>query len=630
MAAGRRRWEFCMNLFTSYVVRLVAVGMGAFHVYTSYFGTFYPYVQRSVPVMLALILTFLTMRARKDQPADAKVPLYDWALALLAVLVVGFVTVNSDYLANRWPMTPSFAMSGMEIAFGVIASLLILEATRRLLGWTLVIVAVIALLYTYFGEYSPILVLQHRAYTFEHMLDYIYMTDNGIWGVALGVAATYIVLFIIFGAFAEKAGVAQFFIDLANSIAGHTKGGPAKVAIFSSGLIGSVTGSTVANVYTTGQFTIPMMKRLGYRPSIAGAVEALASNGGQIMPPILGATAFILAAYSGVPYVKVAMASLIPALLYFGGLFWFIHLEAHKTGLTGIPRSEKPDVLKVLVKGGHLMSPLAVLIGCLVYGFSPVRAAFFAILFTVIISWLRKETRLGPKEIIEALELGARNSVLIVITCATVGFIIGGFLITGLGLNVSSAIISLSGGYFIVTLFLVGMSCIVLGMGMNTVAAFILVSVVGVPALTSQGVDPLVANMFVFYFALLSHITPPVCLAIFAGAQIAGANIWETAFVGMKMSAVPYVLPFLIVFTPSLLLIGTPQAIVLETATTAIGFLFVISGVQGWALYRLNWTERLVCFATGACFIWPILAVKGVGILFAAALVTYMVVRSKR
>ena len=416
-------------------------------------------------------------------------PLYDWALALLAIPVIGYVTVYSDYLAERWPMTLTYAMSNLEIVFGVLATGLILEATRRILGWPLVIVAIIVLLYTYYGEHMPFKVLRHRVYTFEHMLDYLYMTDNGIWGVALGVAATYIVLFVIFGAFAEKAGVSDFFIDFANSIAGHTKGGPAKVAIFSSGMIGSVTGSTVANVYTTGQFTIPMMRKLGYRPAVAGAVEALASNGGQIMPPILGATAFILAAYSGVPYVKVALASLIPALLYFGGLFWFIHLEAHKTGLSGIPKSEKPDVLDVLLKGGHLVSPLLVLISCLVYGYSPVRAAFFAIVFTVIISWVRKETRLGPRRIIEALEAGAKSSVLIVISCATVGFVIGGFLITGVGLNVSSAIINLSGGYFFTTLLMIGLACLVLGTGMNTVAAFILVSVVGTPALTGQGVD---------------------------------------------------------------------------------------------------------------------------------------------
>ncbi len=620
-----------MNLITPYVVRLIAVGLSTFHLYTAYFGTFYPYVQRSVPVMLALILTFLTIRASaKDRDSEAPVPLYDWGLALLTVPVIGYITFNSDYLANRWPMTPTFAVTDLQMTLGVLASLLIFEATRRILGWPLVIVAVIALLYTYFGEYSPFLVLQHRAYTFEHMLDYIYLTDNGIWGVALGVAATYIVLFIIFGAFAERAGVSEFFIDLANSIAGHTRGGPAKVAIFSSGMIGSVTGSTVANVYTTGQFTIPMMKRLGYRPAVAGAVEALASNGGQIMPPILGATAFILAAYSGVPYVKVAMASLIPALLYFGGLLWFIHLEASKTGLAGIPKSEKPDFLKVMLKGGHLMSPLAVLIGTLVYGYSPVRAAFYAIVFTVIISWLRKETRLGPREILEALEAGAKSAVLIVVTCATVGFVIGGFLITGLGLNVSSAIISMSGGYFLGSLFLVGLACIVLGMGMNTVAAFILVSVAGVPALTTQGVDPLVANMFVFYFALLSHITPPVCLAIFAGAQVANANIWETAFVGMKMSAVPYLLPFLIVFTPSLLLFGTAEIIVLNALAVATGLAFIISGVQGWALDRLGLIERLICFLIGGSFIWPAMEVKAAALVLGAIAVAYVVLKNKR
>ena len=619
-----------MSVFTKYVTRFVAVGMASFHIYTAYFGTFYPYTQRSLPVMLALILTFLTKRTRKDTPDDAPVPFYDWVLVALTIPVIGYVTFNSDYLANRWPMTSTFPVTDLELLFGTIAALLILEATRRLLGWLLVIVAAVALIYTYWGEHLPFLSLKHRVYTFEHMLDYLYLTDNGIWGVALGVAATYIVLFIIFGAFAEKAGVAEFFIDLANSITGHTKGGPAKVAICSSALIGSVTGSTVANVYTTGQFTIPMMKRLGYKPSIAGAVEALASNGGQIMPPIMGATAFILAAYSGVPYVEVAIASLIPALLYFGGLFWFIHLEAHKTGLVGIPVEDKPSVKKVLLKGGHLMSPLLALIGCLIYGFSPVRAAFYAIVFTVVISWVRKETRIGPKEFIEALELGAKNSVLIIVTCATVGFVIGGFLITGLGLNASSAIIAFSGGHFVAILFLVGLACIVLGMGMNTVAAYLLVSVVGTPALTSQGIDPFVANMFVFYFALLSHITPPVCLAIFAGAQIAGANVWETAFMGVKMSAVPYMLPFLIIFAPSLLLIGNPGGIAIDTTTITVGFLFLISAIQGWAFMPLNLVTRLLYAAISVCLIWPSFTTKGVGVALAAIVVAFELVKSRR
>ena len=619
-----------MARFSTNLVRLIAVGLASFHVYTGYFGTFYPYVQRSVPVILALVLTFLTIRGGKRGDGDEKIPLHDWGLALLAIPVIGYVTYNSEYLANRWPMTPTFAMSDVEIACGVVASLLILEATRRVLGWLLVIVAAVSLLYTYYGEHIPILVLRHRPYTFEHMLDYLYMTDNGIWGVALGVAATYIVLFIIFGAFAEKAGVSRFFIDFANALAGHTKGGPAKVAIMSSAMIGSVTGSTVANVYTTGQFTIPMMIRLGYRPSVAGAVEALASNGGQIMPPIMGAAAFILAAYSGVPYLTVAAANLIPALLYFGGLLWFVHLEAHKTGLVELPRDEKPDLIKVLLRGGHLFLPLLVLIGVLVYGFSPVKAAFFGIVATVIISWFRKETRLGPREILQALEDGGRHAVMIIITCATVGFIIGGFLITGLGLNVSSAIINISSGYFVLTLFLVGLSSIVLGMGMNTVAAFVLVSVVGVPALTAQGVDPLVANIFVFYFALLSHITPPVCLAIFAGAQIAGANIWETAYMGVKMSAVPYLLPFLVVFVPPLLLIGSPQEIFLETTAAMFGLLMLIAAVQGWVFRAVSWPGRVLMCAAGVCLLWPDPVVKGAGLILGVAMVAVLVVSRRR
>lgn len=604
--------------------------MAAFHLYTAYAGTFYPYIQRSVPLLLSLIITFLTIRAAKSADLESRVPFYDWILVGLSIPVIGYVTFASDHLTDRWPLTPSFPMSPLEIAFGLLAILLILEATRRTMGWLLVGVAVAALTYGLLGEHVPILALRHRGFTILQVLDYLYLTDNGVWGVALGVTATYVVLFVIFSAFAERAGMAEFFIRFASSIAGHTRGGPAKVAIVSSAMIGSVTGSTIANVYTTGQFTIPLMKRLGYRPSIAGAVEALASNGGQIMPPILGAAAFLIAAYSGVPYVKIALASLIPALLYFGGLLWFMHLEAYKSGLVGLPREETPNVFAELRKGGHLFSPLIVLIGFLVYGYSPMRCAFYAIIFTVVISWLRKETRLGPREILQAMEKGAKNAVLIVVVCAVLGFVIGTFTLTGLGLNLSSAIIAFSHGYFFLCLVFVGLACIILGMGMNTVAAFILVSVIGVPALTAYGVDDLVANMFVFYFALLSHITPPVCLAVFAGAQIAGANMWETAWVAVKMSSVAYLLPFLIVFMPSLLLLGTPYEIALDTVIAVLGLLFIITGSQGWALHRLSWPERLCFIVVGACLVWPDGTIRSVASVLALVLGIFTVMRAKR
>jgi len=617
---------------TDYVVRAVALSLACFHIYTAVEGTFYPFVQRSIPLLLSVILVFLVHRA-SGQDDGKKVPFYDWVLVLLTIPVFGYIGLNSDYLQERWPLTTTFAPTWIEIVCGVVAAALLLEATRRVMGWALVITSVIALFYTYLGEYIPWGLISHRGFTLIQILDFMYLTLEGVWGVAIGVAATYIVLFIIFGAFAERAGAAEFCIEFCNALAGHTRGGPAKVAIFSSALIGSVTGSTVANVYTTGQFTIPLMKRLGYKPRVAGAVEALASNGGQIMPPVLGAAAFLIAAYTGVSYVKIAFASLIPAFLYFLGLFWSIHLEAHKTGLKGIPKEEKPSAWRVFVKGGHLLSPLAVLIGFLVYGFSPMKSAVFAILFTVAVSWLRKETRLGPSEIVEALEKGARNAVMIIVTCGVVGFIVGAFTLTGLALNASSAIISLAGGNFFFILVFVGVACIVLGMGMNTVAAYVLVSVVGVPALMMQGVDPLVANMFVFYFALLSHITPPVCLAIFAAASIAGANVWETAFTGMKMGVVGYLLPFLVVLYPPLLIVGTPQEIVLSLATTAFGSLFMISSIQGWLFTSLNVFERVLALATGVAFLWPAFEFQLVAVALGIAVVgvsVYKLQRSRR
>lgn len=594
-----------MRTPTQLLAQLTAVGMGSFALYTGYAGTFYPFIQRSVPVLLGVVLTFLTVRARRTTEVDASVPFYDWVLIALAVPAFGYVAYNSTYLANRWPMTITYALTNTETVLAILAFVLLLEAVRRIMGWMLVLLSVAALLYCWLGQYIPIAALSHRPFPFRDVLDYLYMTDSGIWGVALGVAATYIVLFVIFAAFAEKAGVAEFFLDFANSIAGHTQGGAAKVAIFGSGLAGSVTGSTVANIYTVGQFTIPLMKRTGYSASMAGAIETLASNGGQLMPPVLGAAAFIVAAYSGVPYTSIALACLIPAVIYYGGLLWSIHVEAHKSGLVGIPLKDKPQILDVLKRGGHLFTPILALVGFLAYGLSPMRAGMFTIVYTVAVSWLRRETRLGPREILDAIEQGARNAVLIVLICAAVGFIIGAFTLTGLGLNISSAIISWSGGNFFLILVFIGVACLVLGMGMNTVAAFILVSVVGVPTLTGQGVAPLTANMFVFYFALLSHITPPVCLGIYAAASIAGAGVWQTALRGMKMGVVAYVLPFLVVYTPALLLQGTPVQVALGTLVSTAGLFFIVTGVQGWFLRPQGLVPRCLWLLAGIVLIMP-------------------------
>ena len=603
-----------------FVIRAIAIATSLFFLYTAYFGTFYPYIQRSVPLMLCVMLVFLMRRASAGDPhadratqAAARIPLHDWLLAAAAIPAFGFVAWNNEYLTARWPMTPTFAPSWIEIGFAVLAAVLLLEATRRLMGWALVVVAGIALLYTYLGEYIPWKQVSHRAFSANEIVDFMYMTLDGVWGSALGVATTYIAAFCIYGAFAEKVGVTNVFLQLALAITGHVRGGPAKVAIFSSGMFGTVSGSTVTNIYAMGQFTIPMMKRMGYKGSLAGAVEALAGNGGQIMPPVLGAAAFIVAANIGMPYAKLALASIIPAFLYYGLLWWNIHVLAHRDGLKGIPKEEKPSLSKVLLTQGYLVTPLLLLIGLFIYGFSPMPVALFVIIYTIVISWFKKETRIGPKEFFEALEEGAKDAVMIVVICAVIGFVIGTFMLTGLGLNISGAIIGVAGGSYYLVLFFVFLACLVLGTGMNTVADFILVSVVAVPALTALGVHPLVANMFVFYGALLSHITPPVCLGIFAAASIAEANPWETAVEGLKLGVVAYMLPFLIALSPALLLLGNSLDVVSAIVTNLIGGMIIVTGVQGWLLSKPSVAERTLAIAAGTGIILPMFEAKAVG-----------------
>ncbi len=591
------------------LISSLGVLLAGFHLFTAFDGTYYPFTQRAFPLMVGLALVFLVIPLRGVGSGDGEtprsIPWYDWVLAFLCVPAFGYIAFSPDYLANRWPMTSAFAPTTQEIVLSFVGIVLILEATRRLTGWVLVIGTLVALGYAYLGEFLPEGLISHRGFSIIQITDFMYLTVDGVWGTALGVAATYIVVFIIFGAFMERAGAADFFVELVSAIAGHTRGGPGKVGVLASAMVGSVTGSSVANVYTTGQFTIPMMVRLGYRRATAGAIEALASNGGQLMPPVLGAAAFIVAAYAGVPYPTIIVASILPAALFFSSLLWFIHLEAVKTGMLGMPLSEKPQLMPVLKRRGHLMVPMIALIGLLITGVSPLRAAFLAVCLIVAVSWIRAETRLGPKEIISALILGARNSLMILATCAAVGLIIGTFTMTGLALNASSAIISLAGGQFGLVLVCIVLACLILGMGMNTVAAFMLVSVIGVPALLEIGIDRLTAHMFVFYAALLSHITPPVCLAVFAAAQIAGANIWATAFTAMKMGLIAYLMPFLIVGSPSLLLGEGEVFHLLPVIASFAGAILIASGVQGWMFARLNLLERSLFGAAGVLLILP-------------------------
>jgi TRAP transporter 4TM/12TM fusion protein len=611
------------------IIKVVGIAMALFHCYTAYAGTYHPLVQRSVHATFGLVLAFLCFRASKTSSRNG-IPLYDWLLALLTIPVFGYITLNWQYLTERFPMTPLYPLSPLEMLFAILAILLLFEATRRLIGLPLVIVASVMLAYCYLGPYIPLSVFRHRGFTIMEILDFMFLTDQGIWGVAAGVSATYLAIFVIFGAFMGKGGAGEFFIEFATSLTGHTRGGAAKVAIFSSALVGSVTGASMANVYTTGTFTIPMMKRLGYKPAFAGAVEALASNGGQIMPPVMGATAFLMAAFIGTSYAKVILAAITSAFIYFGALFVYIHFEAIKLGLEGMPREEKPPVKDVLLKGGHQLIPLAVLIFLLFYGFSALRAGFFAILLSIPLSWIRKETRMGIREIADALEEGAKNTVMMVATCVTIGLVVGSFLLTGLGLTFSSAIISLSGGIFFISLLFTGMACLVMGMGMNSPAVYILVSVIATPILITQEVQVFPAHLFVFFCAILSHITPPVCLAIFAAAQLAGSSIWDTAATAMRTGFVAYLLPFLVIYNPGITLRGTPAEMVIAIISVSLGTLLLVCAVHGRALYTETRLERVLSALGGIFLIWPSLLMKIAGTSFVVLILALQILRNKK
>lgn len=580
---------------TQFMVSVTAVLMSLFHLYTAGVRPFTPWLQRSYHLMFALILVFLLYPTKKGKPGWR---VLDFILGALGITTTFYLVINLDAIilrAGRW--------NNVDTLMGIILILLVLEATRRVTGNALPIVASVFLLYGHFGSYIPGL-LAHRGYSIERISNQLYLTLEGIFGVPLGVSATYVFLFILFGAFLERSGMGQFFINLAYSLAGRTVGGPAKTAVVASGFMGSISGSAVANVVTTGAFTIPLMKKVGYQNHFAGAVEAAASSGGQIMPPIMGAAAFIIAEFLGIEYIRVAIAAVIPALLFFLSIGAGVHFEAKRLGLRGMSKSEVPDFFKTLKKGGHLLIPIIVLLYLLVViRYTPTKAGFFTIIATIVVSWVKAETRMGPKEIVEALEKGARNSLTVVTACACAGIVIGIVTLSGVGLRLSTIVIGLSGGYLLPALMLAMVGSIVLGMGLPTTAAYIIMATLGAPALIRMDVVPIAAHLFVFYFAIISAITPPVALAAYAGAAISNANVNKTAFSAMKVAIAGFIVPYMFVYSPSLLMVGRTTSILLACVTAIIGVLALSAGGIGFMNTRLAIWERLILIASALTLI---------------------------
>ncbi|TCO76435.1 TRAP transporter permease [Marinisporobacter balticus] len=591
--------KFDRNSIPGMIVFIMCIGLSIFHLYTAWDGPLVTLMHRAVHTTVVMALVFILYpfsgKSSKKKPA-----IYDWIFSMLSLSLGIYIVMNYNGIVMRAGMP-----SSTDVTFGFMAILLVLEAGRRITGNEIAILAILFLIYAYIGPKLPNLIA-HRGYGLKDIAEYMYLTTEGIFGIAIGVSSTYIFLFVLFGAFLSKSGMGQFFNDLAMAIAGQGKGGPAKVAVISSGLLGSINGSAVANVVTTGAFTIPLMKKIGYEPEFAGAVEATASCGGQILPPVMGATAFIMAEYLGMKYIHIAAAAVIPALLYYLGVIVMIHLRASKNGLTGIPKEELPKVWDVLKERGHLLLPLIILLYLLIKGFTPIYAAFYSILSTIVASSLKKDTRMSFKDMVDALEEGARTALGVAMSCAIVGLIIGVATLTGFGLKLAGAILFLGKGNLFITLILTMIACIVLGMGLPSIPAYIITATMAAPALAEMGVPHHVSHMFVFYFGMLANLTPPVALAAFAGAGIAGGNPAKTGFQAVKLASAGFIVPYIFVYSPALLLINTtPIGITIATITAIVGVVALGVAVEGYLFSRVNVIYRIIMFASAILLMKP-------------------------
>ena len=582
------------------VVAAIAITFSIFQLYTATFGILDAQLQRAVHLGFGLALAYLLYPCRRAWTRDHFFHPIDVAFAILGAAAPAYIVVQYRDLVTR-----AGSATTADIVVGGIGILLVIEAARRVVGLPMVTVVLCFLAYAFLGPYMPG-VLAHRGLSLEQLISHLYYTTEGIFGIPLGVSSTFIFLFILFGAYLESTGLGKFFIDLANAVAGWASGGPAKVAVLSSGLMGTVSGSSVANVVGTGSLTIPMMKKLGYNANFAGAVEAAASTGGQLMPPVMGAAAFLMAEFVGVSYIEVVKAAAIPALLYFTGVWLGVHFEAKRKKLKGIPRAELPNPLTLLKERGHLAIPLIVIVYLLVSGYTPMRAALVAIVLSIGCAMLRKSTRMKPIEIVYGLERGAKAVLGVLIACAAAGIIIGVVTKTGVGLRLASGLIEMAGGMLLPAMVFTMITAIVLGMGVPTTANYVITSTIAAPALVQMGVPILAAHMFVFYFGIIADVTPPVALAAYAGAGISGGNALKTGVHASKLAVAAFIIPYIFVLSPVILMVdATPLTLILATLSALAGMIAVSSALCGFLADHCRLYERALLVGAGLLMIKP-------------------------
>jgi len=574
-----------------------------FQVYFSSIGILDAIKLRAWTLGFLLVSTFILYPAKKTVKKVSKLPTaMDIVCIVLSIASVGYLILMFDTFARDWG---GIHQSNWDFVFGGVGIIMLFEASRRVVGNALTIIAGIFLLYSFAGSYIPG-VFGHRGFSTERVIDLMYWGPSGIFGIALGVFATFVFMYVLFGSFLKNSCFSDFINDLALTIAGYSAGGPAKVSVIGSAAMGMISGSAVGNVVTTGAVTIPLMKKTGYTSRFAGAVEAVASTGGLFTPPIMGAAGFIMAEFIGVPYTTVMIAAITPALLYYITVFMAVHFEAKRMGLSGISKENIPNALIVLKTRGHLLLPLIILIWLLITGVSPIYAAVWALLGTVVASWFRKSTRMGWNSIILSIKEGCRGAIMVGIACSIVGIIVGTITLTSLGLVIGNNMLYLAGDNLFLAGFFTMIISIILGMGMPATAAYIIVATVSAPLLVELGVSPIVAHMFAFLYASLSNITPPVALSSYAASGIAGVSPNKVSITSIKLGITGFIIPFFFLYNPVLIFSGETIGDSLQALVTAsIGAVCIASGIQGWLLSKTTIIQRIILFVTAFLMINP-------------------------
>jgi len=575
-----------------------------FQLYTAAFGFLEPRLQRSIHLTFILVTVFLLYPANKKSPKN-KITLMDIIFSLVSLFPCLYIIVNCDRL--NWRFEHVTKLLPIEVILGILAVIVLIEAVRRAVAPSMAYLTGIFIVYCFICPYLPG-ILYYKQLSFERIIENLYLLkDTGMFGSITGISATFIATFVIFGAFIQNTGIGEFFTKFACRIAGETRGGPAKVAVVSSGFFGSISGVAVANVYATGTFTIPLMKKLGYNSVFAGAVEAAASTGGMIMPPIMGAGAFVMAEITGTPYIKICSAAALGAILYYLAVGMEVHFEANKIGLRGMPK-EQIVPWRVILKKFYLIIPLIGLIFLLIEGYSPHMAAFYSIVLAILVSFFSKNTMFSPVKFLETLALGAKNMVMVALACAGAGLIISIVSNSGLGLSISNSVVTLSGGNLFIALFLIMITSILLGTGLPCTPAYIIAISVGAPALLKMGVSLLSAHLFVFYFAILAAITPPVAMAAYAGASIAKSDPVKTGFTAFKLALTGFLVPYAFVYNPSLILQGQFSQIISSAIFSIFSVVLLAAAIIGWLNKLLSFWERIILVLLALVLIFPLLS----------------------